>query len=315
MTFDPTAPATPSSAVLHSSGLTGIACPTTSQCTAIGIGTAYTFNPAAPQTPASAQPAFGMVAIACPSASQCTVLASPGNGQPDTLVTFDPGAPAQTTKNTVSGAGRLGRLSCPTTTQCTAVDAGGAVTTFNPTIAGSPTPVQISDLPLHVIDCPSTAQCTAAGSGLAVTFDPKVPGTPKAIDLGAGQAPPATIAGILHLACATAEQCTGVDNQGREVTFDPVPPLPPVATAKTLSLTSRKSVTVVAVVADGKPGTKVLARLTQGGKLRKRATLKIAEDTSFTRRLGHLRAGTYVAKFLVGGKVVTTTKIKVKRAR
>ncbi|MCZ4491159.1 MAG: hypothetical protein JWP53_88, partial [Conexibacter sp.] len=99
----------------------------------------------------------------------------------------------------------------------------------------------------------------------------------------------------------------------REVTFDPVPPVPPVATAKTLSLTSRKSVTVVAVVADGKPGTKVLARLTQGGKLRKRATLKIAEDTSFTWRLGHLRAGTYVAKFLVGGRVVTTTKIKVKR--
>jgi hypothetical protein len=288
------------------------------------------------------------------------VLASPGNGQPDTLVTFDPGAPAQTTKNTVSGAGRLGRLSCPTTTQCTAVDAGGAVTTFNPTIAGSPTPVKISDLPLHVIDCPSTAQCTAtdgdpyggpfhaltfnpaspgtpvtntlpagagpidctstaqctaAGSGLAVTFDPKVPGTPKAIDLGAGQAPPATIGGILHLACATADQCTGVGNQGREVTFDPVPPLPPEATAKTLSLTSRKSVTVVAVVADGKPGTKVLARLTQGGKLRKRATLKIAEDTSFTWRLGHLHAGTYVAKFLVGGKVVTTTTIKVKRAR
>jgi hypothetical protein len=147
---------------------------------------------------------------------------------------------------------------------------------------------------------------------VAITFDPKVPGTPKPLDLDTGPASEWIVA-MIFVACPTTEQCTGADAGGKEVTFDPVPPPPPKATPKALSLTSKKVATIVGVVPSAKPGDKVTARLTQGAKVRKRATLKVADDTSVTWRLGRLRPGVYLARFVVAGKTVKTTKITVRR--
>jgi hypothetical protein len=58
----------------------------------------------------------------------------------------------------------------------------------------------------------------------------------------------------------------------------------------------------------------VSARLTRSGKLSKRATLKIGADQSFSWKIGRLKPGTYVARFVVAGKVVKTTSIKVRKA-
>jgi hypothetical protein len=162
------------------------------------------------------------------------------------------------------------------------------------------------------IDCPSDSQCTVAGTHSAITFDPKVPGTPKPLELNTGPVSD-WINGLTYLACPTTAQCTAADAGGKEVTFDPVPPPPPKATPKTLSLTSKKVAAIVGVLPSAKPGDKVTARLSQGAKVRKRATLKVADDTSVTWRLGRLRPGTYVARFVVAGKTVKTTKITVRR--
>src|SRR5437899_9699842 len=50
-------------------------------------------------------------------------------------------------------------VSCPSTTQCTAVDAVGQEVTFNPTSPGTPTTVTVdSGQQLRAVACPTTSQ-------------------------------------------------------------------------------------------------------------------------------------------------------------
>jgi hypothetical protein len=355
VTFNPLYPGTPSATLLDASGLTSISCPATTQCTAIGVGSVYTFDPAAPGSPARYSPTVGMVDVDCPSQSQCTAIETASENEPGRAVTFDPTAPGSPPLFPIDDGGRVRQLACPSSTQCTVVDGAGKVATFNPVAPGPPAPVKISDLPGFSIDCPTTSQCTAmftnpyGGPSYALTFDPGSPaattsttlpvasldvncpsstqctsggvrqattfnptagGTPTPLSLIDGTA--SSISGIRYIDCPTRSQCTGVDYGGNEVTFDPDPPKPPPATPRRLSVSARKSVRVVGVVKNAKAGTKVAARLTGSGKLRKRATLKIGDDQSFSWKIGRLKPGTYVARFVVAGKVVKTTNIKVR---
>ena len=98
MTFNPTAPGAPTIATIASSThVTGLACPSVSQCTAIDDGTVgdysgreMTFNPTAPGTPTQTtiDPGTYPENLACPSASQCTAVDNAGR-----QVTFNPTAP------------------------------------------------------------------------------------------------------------------------------------------------------------------------------------------------------------------------------
>src|SRR5207237_836739 len=76
--------------------LYGVACPSTSQCTAVdGYGREVTFDPNNPgrATPTTIDGPYALYAVACPSTSQCTAVDAQGGA-----VTFDPKKPGSPTR-------------------------------------------------------------------------------------------------------------------------------------------------------------------------------------------------------------------------
>jgi hypothetical protein len=123
----------------------------------------------------------------------------------------------------------LSAIACPSADQCTGVDSLGRETTFDPSDPGTPRPVAVDPgRELVAIDCPSLGQCTAlSDSGDEVTFDPSAPGSPTraVIDTRAVDDASPYDGGVLHnLDCPTASQCTAVDGDGYEITFNPMAP-------------------------------------------------------------------------------------------
>ena len=210
--------------------LIAVACPSTTQCTAIDIvGQQVTFNPTAPGTPTPTTIDLDrtLTAIACPSTTQCTAVAGGGR-----QLTFDPTAPGTVTSTLIDDSNRLlTAVACPSTTQCTAVDSSGRQVTFNPTAPGTPTPTPVSGgNPLIAVACPSTTQCTAVGniaqevpSGQQVTFNPTAPGTPTPTTIDPSRS-------VTAVACPSTTQCTAVDRTGQQVTFNPTAPGIPTPT-------------------------------------------------------------------------------------
>jgi hypothetical protein len=89
---------------------------------------------------------------------------------------------------------------------------------------------------LNSVACPSAGQCTAVDqAGQEVTFDPGSPGTATPVEIHPGDdpghvrtspfggvgTPPNALEGV---ACPALTQCTAVDQNGDEVTFDPANP-------------------------------------------------------------------------------------------
>jgi hypothetical protein len=175
---------------------TGISCPTSSLCVALG-GLSYSasvpsFTPAQviafrPNNPnayklvkiraGQAVPVpdrFTPNAIDCPGADQCTIT---GNGGGSAL-TIDPTSPGrQKLVRNILGA----PFSCPSLTQC--VTTGGSeqhLLAFNPQEpqsgrrpSSAPTPGSGTH-GFTAIDCPTTTQCTAfSASDWVVTFNPR----------------------------------------------------------------------------------------------------------------------------------------------
>lgn len=250
ITFDPASPGDPTPVAVDRAILTAVACPTTAQCTAVDdAGLEVTFNPTAPggrggrvpipvdqgRTPGTSEQ-DRLDAVACPSSTQCTAVDDAG-----LEVTFNPtapGAPGALVPILIDPAGvgsplqSLAGVGCPSTGQCTAVDAGGREVTFDPAAPGTPSPATIymSGLPsanpltaasntLSAIACPSVTQCTAVGYEREFTFDPTAPDSPKPTTIDAED--------NSGVACATASLCTAVNSTGQEVTFDPAAPLLP----------------------------------------------------------------------------------------
>ena len=211
--------------------LTGVACPSTSQCTAVDdAGEQVTFDPASPGTPTPTtidQPdldGYGdLIGVACPSTSQCTAVDEFGNE-----VTFDPASPGTPTPTWLGIVGGnddfASGVACPSTSQCTVVDADGEQGTFDPASLGTATWTPIDGNTYYAsngVACPSTSQCTAVGSdGSAqqVTFDPASPGTPTPTTIDS------TNNSLVWVACPSTSQCTAVDDGGGQVTFDPASP-------------------------------------------------------------------------------------------
>ncbi len=114
----------------------------------------------------------------------------------------------------------LDAVACASATQCTAVDAGGGVVTFDPVAATAPTAATIdSGNALSAIACPSRAQCTAVDAvGELFTFNPVALNRPATV-VALARTPRLTA-----IACPSVSQCTAVSYRGAEVTFNPRSP-------------------------------------------------------------------------------------------
>lgn len=179
--------------------------------------------------------AYSLPGVACPSASQCTAVDSRG-----LEVTFNPIAPGTPTPAAIDGTEYLRAVACPSVSQCTAVGGDGREVTFDPAVLGSHTPTTIDSASRPwAVACPSVSQCTAVdGKGREVTFNPAAPGipTPTTIDSSEPVAVPCSVLlpctavyhGLVAVACPSVFQCTAVDQDGWEVTFDPTAPGAPI---------------------------------------------------------------------------------------
>lgn len=155
--------------------------------------------------------------LACPSSMQCVAI----SGQ--RAMTFDPTAPDVPLSAPLEGTSELSAISCPSTSQCTAVDQAGTETSFTP---GLPEPATFAPLDptggLWGLSCSSMSRCVVFDANdRAVSFDPLAPGAPVPM-------PTPIENSQLHwqVACPSASQCTAVeiDAGGYEVTFDPTGP-------------------------------------------------------------------------------------------
>ncbi len=177
-TFDPAAPGTSTSAGFERGGihgspamfsLQGVACPSTSQCTAAdSAGQVVTFDPSTRDAPTQTprltpiDASQSLEGVACPSTSQCTAF---DNGRE---LTFDPRSPMVVIRQTIDSAGTVAAVTCPSMSQCTAVDGTGRELTFDPRSHGTVIRRTIdSAASLAAVTCPSTSQCTAV-DGMAV---------------------------------------------------------------------------------------------------------------------------------------------------
>jgi hypothetical protein len=254
LTFNPAAPGTPVSTMIEVGHL---ACPSVSRCTAVAGHGEVIFNPTAPGTPAltTIDSSGDLRALACPSVSQCTAIDSTESAGRE--LTFDPNAPGTPTPHPVDEVhpycgihcttyGYATALTCPSVSQCTAVDDAGREVTFDPNAPGTPTPTSVTSYPLiygglEGVACPSITRCTAVESaGREVTFDPEAPGSPTPTLIENHQ--------LNGVACPSPAQCTAVDPEGGEVTFDPDAPagatrvqidgVPPPSTSTTTTSTT-----------------------------------------------------------------------------
>ncbi len=227
--FAPTGAGATSTLIDAQAAYSAVACPETSQCTAMdNFGDEATFDPgsAAPAPATAIDPNADVVyGIACPAVIQCTAVDDLGQA-----ATFNPLSPSGATVTAIVTGHPLLAVACPTTTQCTAVDDDRYAVTFNPQ---SPTAAVYTDLDTAVgtslvdIACPSPGQCTALdGAGDAVTFDPQAAGTPSPTRVLPGPG--------VGIACPATTECIAVDGDGDRATFDPRSP----AGATTASVSS-----------------------------------------------------------------------------
>jgi hypothetical protein len=229
VTFDPSSNPVVATIRGIGGGMSAVSCPSADQCTAVEDVNELTFNPTTGTSGgASVDPLGNMSSVSCPSTSQCTAVDAQG-----AAVTFDPATGTPTGQGAVfvdqnSSDAVLLSVSCSSTGQCTAVDRAGNEVTFNPRTATyngpASTPIDRSTGALTSTSCPSSSQCTVVDqTGHEATFDPA---TGAAISGGASGSQLIDgynyTPGALHsVSCPSTGQCTAVDGQGNEVTFNP----------------------------------------------------------------------------------------------
>ena len=140
--------------------LTGVACPSVRQCTAVGGMDEVTFNPASPGSPTVTPiaPGASLNSVACPSVSQCAAIVD-GVGE----VTFNPLSPGIPAPVVIDAGHALYSVACPSVNQCTAAVDGPQELTFDPASPGTPTPITVGTSPFKGLACASVSQCTAVG--------------------------------------------------------------------------------------------------------------------------------------------------------
>jgi hypothetical protein len=216
---------------LHGGQISGLACPSSSQCTAVDQNEQVTFNPTTRResTPVKLFPKQSEASIsgvACPALTRCTAV------RWGREVTFDPRSTAVMKPATVdrNADQNFGAVACPSATLCVGGDGSGSEVAFDPATGRPIRPVAaVADIPLDATSCPALDLCTSIDSGAdIVTFDP---GTGLALteaeidpameshsqEEGSDSSPAA-------LACPSADRCVSADPLGNVVTFDPTSP-------------------------------------------------------------------------------------------
>ena len=236
VTFNPAAPGTPvvGQVITRSQApsIVSLACPATTRCVAVGpsafedYNQALTFTPRPPYysvlgnlTMLASQEDTGYTddvkAVAC-ARTECSALDSFGE-----LYGFAvPGARKlhSATYNIQNfappGGGGPTAVSCPSASQCTAVE-GSEELTYDPsTLKHLPKGIKLTSGTLTGVACPTTTLCVAVGASHAIRFDPRAAGkhAEAAIDQGGR---------LTALACPSTSFCVAVDNQGRELSGKP----------------------------------------------------------------------------------------------
>jgi hypothetical protein len=186
--------------------------------------------------------------LQCPSTTICTAAgADLGASYDGYIIAFNPLHPGTVTAVhipppaglSVPPGGisepRFNDLSCPSVTQCSAVN--GAVYTYDPSAPGAGTMTTApsgSEYDGH-ISCPAATQCTTSetttgGSGTVspppgqvtyVTFNPQGPASQTVNVLNVGANSQGDTNAVDDLSCGSVSACTVINAEGEEYTFDP----------------------------------------------------------------------------------------------
>jgi hypothetical protein len=214
-----------------SAQLSSIACPASTQCTALdGIGQETTFNPQAPGafTIHYLDAGADLIDIACPTAGECVAIdgAAKGSQVGDELA-FDPSDPGAPAAHSIDTAQLVG-LACPGATQCVAIDDAGSEVSFNPENLTSPavTKVKLNTstgaVGLDAIGCSSIAECTVVdANGDYYDFNP---GTLSSTPAAKGQLSTEALPPIVGLSCPVSLLCVALEGTvsgTTEIDFNP----------------------------------------------------------------------------------------------
>ncbi len=201
-----------------SAQLNSIACPSSTQCTALdGIGQETTFNPNAPGafTLHYLDPGAGLIDIACPTAGECVVIDGAAKGsQVGDELTFAPSNPGAPVAHSIDTA-QLAGLACPGANQCVAIDVAGNEVSFNPENLTSPAVTKVKlntstgDSGLDAVGCSSIAECTVIDAeGHYYNFNPATLSSPPAAN---GQLPSGTLPPIVGMSCPASLTCVALE--------------------------------------------------------------------------------------------------------
>jgi hypothetical protein len=208
--------------------LSGIACPSQTECVAIDdFAGEITFNPQSPGSAVRArvdgidfeQDYLELKGVACPSITQCTVVDEQGNE-----VTFNPQSPGTPTPTTIDGVAIIDSIACPALTECTALDYNGNELTFNPESPGTPAATSLAgEGVLTNLACPSTTECVTIENtnGDEVLFNPAAPASvTRAPVIGSGEGY------TVSIACPSTTECVGTNYTSADVSvFNPTAPV------------------------------------------------------------------------------------------
>lgn len=214
--------------------LVSVACPSSSECVAVGEGgRELTFDPLTHHTLASAALAGGhdLASVACPSTTQCTAVdgyagSVYAGGDETTFNPLAPGSPGLVTIASGRPPGtRLLDLACPSVSECVAEQegvgfpGGGKALSFNPSSPGTPAATLTGLRGFQPIACSSPSQCTLvdAYDRTEVTIDP-VSGVRLSV------ANIDKVGYLADVACPSTSECVAADRAGHEVTFNPTSP-------------------------------------------------------------------------------------------
>jgi hypothetical protein len=214
-----------------SAQLSSIACPSSTQCTALdGIGQETTFNPQAPGafTIHYLEAGAELSDIACPSAGECVAIdGAPGGSQIGHEITFDPADPGAPAAHSIDTAQLVG-LACPGANQCVAIDDTGNEVSFNPENLTSPavTKVKLNASSgasgLDAIGCSSIADCTVVdANGDYYNFNPGTLSSPPAAK---GQLSTEALPPIVGMSCPVSLTCVALEGTvsgATEIDFNP----------------------------------------------------------------------------------------------